>query len=477
MERIDNMRQNFGVKELTEARFNAYVSWTRSPPARMYSKELEWFADEDARVLGVVSLDHTDRDFGFVTLGRDEKGRFRAIDVGTSFKSVGDARRELFKSIQRQSSTGDSTFPQGVKDRSGVDLFTPVHAEEKLHHAFKLVASHPSWSPAKAILTEMMNHFVDIDGNFVEQFQSEGFDSRLWELYLYAFLLEEGLYVERPNPAPDFVVRLGRKKVFIEAVTVNPTAGDVPPLAENGIVVRSQEEIVELLKGKMPIKFGSALYSKLNRKTPYWSLPDVANHPLVFAIADFHEPQSMMWSSSALFKYLYGVSHEFDRDEHGQLLISALKIEKHEHNGKQIPSGFFFLPNAENVSAVLFSSTGTLSKFNRMGRLAGFGASNIIMTRYGLYHDHNPDASLPKAFVRNIAEGETSETWAEGISMFHNPNAKFPVDPDMFPGIAHHWFRDGLIHSTIPQFHPYSSITMNVLVTDKEREFTNTSSV
>lgn len=468
LERIDRMRKDFGVKALSEARFNAYVSWSRLPPARMVSTELEWFADQDERVLGVVSIDHSDRDFAFVTLGRDEKGRFRAIDVGTSLQSIGDARRELFNSLKKHSSTGDETFPQGATDRGGVDLFAPVHAEEKLHKAFKLVADHPSWSPAKSILAEMMNHFVDVDGNFVEQFQSEGFDSRLWELYLYAFLLEEGLYVERPDPAPDFVVRLGRKKVFIEAVTVNPTDGESPPLTENGVVARSQEEIVNLLKGKMPIKFGSALYSKLNRKTPYWTIPDVVNQPLVFAIADFHEPQSMMWSSSALFRYLYGVSHDFSRDEHGQLLISSLKIEKHEHNGKQIPSGFFSLPNAENVSAVLFSSTGTLSKFNRMGRLAGFGVPNIIMTRYGLYHDHDPNASLPKPFIRNIAEGQTRETWAEGMSMFHNPNAKHPVDPDMFPGIAHHWFKEGLIHSTVPESHPYSSMTMNVLVTDKE---------
>ncbi|VXC56402.1 hypothetical protein [Massilia sp. 9I] len=469
-ERIDKMRQEFGVKAISEARFNAYVSWSRLPPARMISTELEWYADQNERVLGVVSVDHTDRDFAFVALGRDEKGRFRTVDVETSFSSLGDARRKLFHALQKLSSSGDETFPQGGADRGGVDLFAPVHGEEKLHKAFKLVAEHPSWSPAKAILSEMMNHYVDVDGNFVEQFQSEGFDSRLWELYLYAFLLEEGLYVERPDPAPDFVVRLGRKKVFIEAVTVNPTDGEKPPTEEHGVVVRSQEEIAKLLEGKMPIKFGSALYSKLNRKTPYWTLPDVANHPLIFAIADFHEPQSMMWSSSALFRYLYGVSHDFSKDEHGQLLISSLKIEKHQHNGKEIPSGFFFLPNAENVSAVLFSSTGTLSKFNRMGRLAGFGVPNIIMTRYGLYHDHDPNAALPKPFVRTIMEGQTTETWAEGMSMFHNPNAKHPVDPDLFPGIAHHWFEEGLIKSTIPPFHPYSSMTMNVLVTDKEED-------
>ncbi|CAG9183237.1 hypothetical protein LMG23994_05093 [Cupriavidus pinatubonensis] len=217
----------------------------------------------------------------------------------------------------------------------------------------------------------------------------------------------------------------------------------------------------------MPIKFGSALYSKLNRKTPYWTLPNVANHPLVFAIADFHEPQSMTWSSSALFKYLYGAEHEFAYDEHGQLIISALKIENHEYNGKVIPSGFFFLPGAENVSAVLFSSSGTLSKFNRMGRLAGFGIPNLRIIRSGVCHHHDPNAALPRPFVREVEPGKCSETWAEGLSMYHNPNAKYPVASAMFPSIAHHWFKDGQIVSTLPEFHPYSSMTLNLHITDK----------
>jgi hypothetical protein len=470
-QRIAVLRNDYEVKEISKERFNAYVSWTRAPIAQEMSRELEWFADLDEKVLGVVALDYTDRDFGFVALGRDEKGRFRCIDVETSYQSRSDARRQLFKSIKEHRQTGDSVFPQGDQDNAGVNLFTAVVEEKKLHEAFKLVRDHDNWSPARAILSEMMRHFVDIDGNFVEQFQTTGFDARLWELYLYAYFLEDGLYVDRPDPAPDFSVVSGRKKVFIEAVTVNPTAGEIiqKPTYEKPIV-REPDEVVELLKGKMPIKFGSALFSKLNKKTPYWTLPNVSNRPLIFAIADFHEPQSMTWSSSALFQYLYGVHHEFVHDEDGQLIISALKIDKHKHGQKEIPSGFFFLPNAENVSAVLFSASGTLSKFNRMGRLAGFGIPNMTLIRHGFCHDHNPNASLPRPFVHHIVPGHCSETWGEGMSMYHNPNAKHPVDPDMFPSIAHHWFENGSIKSVIPDFYPYTSMTLNLLITDDKAE-------
>jgi hypothetical protein len=50
--------------------------------------------------------------------------------------------------------------------------------------------------------------------------------------------------------------------------------------------------------------------------------------------------------------------------------------------------------------------------------------------------------------------------------MFHNPKALHPVDHEMFPGIAHHWLDDGHIRSLIPEFHPYSSLTWNMLAID-----------
>lgn len=43
----------------------------------------------------------------------------------------------------------------------------------------------------------MMNWYEDVDGNFVEQFQSSAFDARLWELYLYAMFVELGYGFDR----------------------------------------------------------------------------------------------------------------------------------------------------------------------------------------------------------------------------------------------------------------------------------------
>ena len=209
----------------------------------------------------------------------------------------------------------------------------------------------------------------------------------------------------------------------------------------------------------MPIRFGSPLFSKLKKE--YWQLPQIEGCPLVFAIADFHDDYSMSWSSTALINYLYGVKHDHHHDENGKLVISPIQIEKHVLDGKEVPSGFFFQPDADNVSAVMFSASGTISKFNRMGRQAGFKHPDVRMIRFGVCHNHDQDASLPNAFMYDVDE-TCSETWAEGMSMFHNPNAKRPVPSELFPSVAHHRFVDGNIVSLLPEFYPYSSTTWNI---------------
>ncbi len=49
-----------------------------------------------------------------------------------------------------------------------------------------------------------MRWYEDVDGNFVEQFQTSAFDARIWELYLFAVLDEAGYLVDRRYPTPDF---------------------------------------------------------------------------------------------------------------------------------------------------------------------------------------------------------------------------------------------------------------------------------
>lgn len=357
--------------------------------------------------------------------------------------------------------TGQKVFPQGDEHQS-LDLFTPVVTFDKQHPYFSKLSGEEAFVPAKTIINEMMLHFMDIDGNFIEQFQSTGFDARLWELYLNAYLIEEELFFDRDHHAPDFLVKKYGKAVAIEAVIVGRKKESPVSLFKVALDGLSTSEIKDKHEDEMPIRFGSSLYSKLNKK--YWELEHVKGLPLIFAIADFHDDQSMLWSSTALVNYLYGVKHDFHYDENDQLVISPLKIDTHKVGEKEILSGFFFIENSENISAILFSSSGTISKFNRLGKQAGFGGERIKMYRTGTCHNHDPNASLPKIFSYEVTT-DTNETWGEGLSMFHNPNALHPVPEELFPSIAHHHFHEGQIVSLLPEFHPYASTTLNLKLT------------
>ncbi|MEN3206271.1 hypothetical protein ABDM40_16185 [Klebsiella pneumoniae] len=41
---------------------------------------------------------------------------------------------------------------------------------------------------------------------------------------------------------------------------------------------------------------------------------------------------------------------------------------------------------------------------------------------------------------------------------------KHPVPEALFPSIAHHYYDNGQIVSHLPEFHPYSSMTINMKI-------------
>ena len=444
--------QLMAIKTINKARFDA-LAYSRSPHTFFYSEELSWFSDEQENIIGTVIIDKTDNDFGFIVLGRDERSLFRCVDNEINFETVGQAETALKKKISEYSSSGQSVFPQGDSFKKKNLIFQQIVSEGKLHRHFKTLSSNKGYSPAKEIIKEIAYAFIDLDGNFIQQFQSDGFNARIWELFIYAFLHEENFDLRNDIfPAPDFNCTKFGIDISIEAVTVNPTENET----DQDILLKP-DEIQEKLKDYMPIKFGSPLFSKLKKK--YWEKEHVKGHPLIFAIQDFHNDTSMLWSRTALIDYLYGVRHKWEKDSSGNLTIISEKIEKHCYDGKEIPSGFFFLPDSENISAVLFSNSATIAKFNRMGWLAGFGNPKVNIIREGTCHNHDPNATEPLQFKINIADERYQEAWGQGLSLYHNPKAKYPTPPDLFPSIGHHFFEQQKIVSYLPYFYPYASFT------------------
>jgi len=53
------------------------------------------------------------------------------------------------------------------------------------------------------------------------------------------------------------------------------------------------------------------------------------------------------------------------------------------------------------------------------------------------------------------------------VSIFHNPNALIPLKEELFPSVAHHYFKDKNILSVFPEFFPYFSINQNLISVDE----------
>jgi len=445
------------MQEISSIRFNALAGYARDPRTVLTAEELGYFEHANERVLGILVRDRTDNDFAGMILARDELKQYRWTGM-TEWESTPRRARALLRpALERAAMAPDEEHHQGHVQTTPVDFFTPIVPENRLNKDFETLIRQEGFSPALGIIEPMMRWYDDVDGNFVEQFQTTAFDARLWELYLFAALIEMGFALDRTKAAPDFIARSLFGAFAMEAATVNPTKDKqgaivTPPPTE------TDEEQLSFLREYMPIKFGSALYSKLVKE--YWAKEHVRDLPFVLAIEDFSAPGSMMFTRSALQLYLYGYDQDVGFEGRKRVIIPR-RVASHRWLDKEIPSGFFFLPGAENVSAVIFSNSGTISKFNRLGLVAGFGSRRLKMYRRGLAYNHAQNAIEPIAFERDVSDPDYTETWVEGLDVFHNPRAVKPIERHILPGAAHHYLLpNGIIKSMVPQWHPLGSQTL-----------------
>lgn len=438
------------MKELSEQRFEALAGYTRRPELITLIQESAWFSDDDERLIGVVTWDRIDHDFGWVLLGRDRRLRFRAIGVETSLAGSAHARASLEAAMAAHALKQDPSFHQGDEAGAPVDFFAKIVPEVRLNATFRILSQDTRYSPARELIQEMMRFYEDADGNFIEQFQTGGFDPRVWELYLFALFTELGFAHEDGVAVPDLLLTSPAGRLAVEATSVNPPQqGGVPKPA-------NLAEAREYIENYVPIKLARALTRKLYHKTRYWTAPGAENIPFVIALQDFHAPHAMSRIVMPATEYVFGVRHSIVNSER-----RIQRIHKHVYRRSHEPSHFFGLPEAENVSAVLLNPVGTIPKFNRMGFVAGFGDRRIRMTHSGIRRgeiDVNGPGPLP--FTRDVHSPGYVEKWVEGTVVLHNPNARIPLDPELIPGANHEFLQpDGSIMSMLPEFQPYSSGT------------------
>jgi hypothetical protein len=450
------------MRQITRRQFDVYC-YSRQLLIRVMSQEVAWFEAFNRKILAVVVFDRTDLDYGYVILGRDSRKMFRCLEVSTEFfLSPDDAIDNLAKTILKYESDGQHLYPQGDEKEAPYEIFEPVVPEQRLHQYFRVLIREPRFEAARNLIREIVYSYKDPDGHYIREFQTNGFDARLWELYLYVYLYDEGFEFIRGNAAPDFHVSRFGEECFIEAITVNPSQ---EPNRPDPPLPTTSEEVLDLTNNYLPIKYGSPLFSKLSKR--YWEKEHVYGKPLVLAIHDYHMPGSMTWSRTALSEYLYGVRTRLETDNDGQDRIVVERIEEHYWCDKRISSNFFEQPDAENISAVLFSNAATITKFNRMGKLAGLGSSDVKMIRQGFLFNPDPKALRPTPFAVDVDDPEYEESWSDSIVMYHNPNAKLPINPNWFPSITHIWYdkKENEFRGYHQPYDVLSSITLTITTT------------
>ncbi len=435
-------------------RFNALAGYARHPQTTLITEELDWLSDPHELVLGMLCSDKIDHDYGWVVFGRDAMARFRAIDVNTSYPNADDARAALLAAMHEATTQPAAAYYQGDEHGEAVDFFQPVVLSERFHPSFKLLLEEPRYSPAKEIIAAMMRSHTDIDGNFIQKFQTAGWDALLWELYLFATFTELGFARQTEAATPDFVLHGNLGRLCVEATSVNPSAAGPENVPTDPVAFKKYVE------DYIPIRISSSLRKKLNHRPHYWEQPAAKGLPFCIAVQDFHLPGSMRFIVPAATEYVFGVRHWL---ENGERKIA--RLDKHRYGRKRAQSGFFNLDGAENVSAVIINPQGTLTKFNRLGHAAGFGDPRVRMVRTGVKrNDANVGNPKPTPFSESVGPAST-ETWVEGMVVLHNPNARVPLDPIVLPGAAHEFLQDdGSIMSLLPDFHPLFSETQIALV-------------
>lgn len=316
--------------------------------------------------------------------------------------------------------------------------------------------------PAKLLIEEITSNMDDNDGNFIQQFQTTGFNSRLWEIFLFKFLSVNGFSFDNSHNRPDFHVEKNQIDFYIEASLSSEVEEEIftreyIEKAEKENDLKVQKELIE----HYIMRMGSVLYSKLQKK--YWELDWVKNKPLILAITPAHNHMASFMPDAKIIEYLYGLSYESKSTDSG-LIPLEVKTEVHKYKEKEIPSNFFSLENTENISAVLFTNNSDLHKFNRMSYQNGMSNLTLIMERAGFAFDQTPSA-FPIEFSQSIKSGEIKEDWNEAVSLFHNPNAKFPIEKGLFGNIRETWINeDGDIDGTIPKFFPFNSKTVCAII-------------
>ena len=420
-----------GLKEIAPRLFNIFAL---SLPNGLDFGNLvpvsSWMS-EDELGCGLITYDENSKTYALLAMRRREDDVWVVVKERLQISGHSTAKALLEKAVRN----GERKEPVPNGNRRHKYL----HDLQRRNPSdiFKIL-SNPVRHSAAWTLNQVYLALPKPDQNFVSDFQTGNFHTRLWELYLLACFREQGLEIFQDHKSPDFHLRNWAGEAFVEAVTANP---EKPYNHANSQPVFAPVNPVERQLGEAAFRYAKTLRSKLQKN--YHKMPHVIGKPFAIGIADFHAPSSMTWSREALPSYLYGSSAQVEEKD-GKAIAINKPAERLMVKG-DIPAGLFCDPQNNYLSAVIHSNAGTIAKFNRMGYLAGYQYPGLKIIRTGLIYDKTPGALEGIGFDLDITSEEYSALWPNGeewsteLEIYHNPNALHPFPMELLP-LATHWF-------------------------------------
>ncbi|MES2356549.1 MAG: hypothetical protein V4568_19545 [Pseudomonadota bacterium] len=391
------------------------------------------WASNDELACGVITQDVRHHRFGILVMRRREDYVWTVICKQDGFGEFEEAYTAM------QSSMKEGAPPEPIPANSVRRTQLWDVDSRKPCTLFKLL-TQKTHRVAGWMLNQLYLALPSPDKNWVSDFQTSNFHTRMWEVQLLACFREQGMLVTQPQRSPDFYIEnLNGDEAWIEAVTANPTARYDHVNAEP---IVPPKDLHERVLGAAAVRFAKTLRSKLQRN--YHLLPHVVGKPFALAIADFHAPSSMVWSREALISYLYGIYSEAV-DVNGRQVITGRKVS-HLFGESQFPSGLFRRDESTHVSAVIFTNACSIAKFNRVGISAGALVNDFRYIRVGQFFDRTPGALRGIPFSMDITSDQyrslwpqNYEPWSAELEVFHNPIAQYPLSRSLLPE-ATHWF-------------------------------------
>jgi hypothetical protein len=99
------------IRALSRREFDRFRP-ARIPVGDLTIEEVEWFADDDGIVIGVIARIASDRDWSIAVLGRDPScGTFRAFDADANVVKLDTARLLLFAKMEMALESRQVLFP------------------------------------------------------------------------------------------------------------------------------------------------------------------------------------------------------------------------------------------------------------------------------------------------------------------------------------------------------------------------------